>query len=92
MNAVIAAGYPYELLGLFYYVMFLMMGRKRFVASYTNRSRYLCLLAAMAMVGCVPFHYATTLAGAGAMLVLALLALISTAYDAYASARRRSGS
>ena len=88
MNAVIAAGYPYELLGLFYYVMFLMMGRKRFAAKYTNRSRYLSLLAAMAMVGCVPFHYATTLAGAGAMLCLAFFALVSTAYDAYASRGR----
>lgn len=91
MNAIIGAGYPYELLGLFYYVMFLMMGRKRFAGNYTNRSRYLCLIAAIAMVGCVPFHYATTLAGAAAMLCLALFALISTAFDAYSSARRRSG-
>ena len=91
MNAVIAAGYPYELLGLFYYAMFLMMGRKRFLARYSNRSRYLCLLAAMSMVGCVPFHYATTVVGAGVMLFLALLALVSTASDAFTSARRRPG-
>jgi hypothetical protein len=91
VNAVIAAGYPYELLGIFYYLMFLMMGRKRFAGNYSNRSRYLAVLAAMAMVGCVPFHYAGTVAGTTAMLCLALFALVSTAADAIVKRRGRPG-
>ena len=59
----VAAGYPYELVGLLYYVLFLMMGRKRYAAKYTNRSRYLVLLAAIAMVGSVPFHYGAAAPG-----------------------------
>ncbi len=88
MNAVIEAGYPYELAGLLYYVLFLLMGRKRYAANYTNRSRSLALLAAMAMIGCVPFHYATALAGVVAMFALAVLALASTLADALAARRR----
>jgi len=85
VEAIVAAGYPYELLGLFYYVLFLLMGRKQYAAKYTNRSRYLALMAAMAMVGCVPFHYATTLAGVVVMFGLAIAALGSTTIDALAT-------
>ncbi len=89
MNALIAAGYPYEFIGLLYYVLFLMMGRKRFAASYTNRSRVLALLAAMAMIGCVPFRYAAVPLGVEAMFALAVLALASTLADAINARRRR---
>ncbi len=89
MEAIVAAGYPYELLGLFYYVLFLMMGRKQYASKYSNRSRYLALLAAMAMVGCVPFHYATTFAGMVVMFFLAIIALVSTAIDALANRKDR---
>jgi hypothetical protein len=82
VQAIVAAGYPYELLGLFYYVMFIMMGRKQYVGKYTNRSRYLALGAAMSMVACVPFHYATTFAGVVVMFGLAGAALASTVVDA----------
>jgi hypothetical protein len=82
VQAIVAAGYPYELLGLCYYVLFLFMGRKRVAADYTNRSRGLALLAAMSMVGSVPFHYANTVAGVVAMLALAIIALASTLADA----------
>ncbi len=87
MSAVIQAGYPYELAGFLYYVFFLIMGRKRYAANYTNRSRTLVILAAIAMVGCVPFHYATTLLGVAAMFALAILALGSTLVDAVAVRR-----
>ena len=90
MEAIVAAGYPYELLGLCYYVLFLFMGRKRFAADYSNRSRYLALLAAMSMVGCVPFHYANTFAGVVVMLFLAMIALASTLADALSKRRNRS--
>ena len=58
------------------------MGRKQYAAKYSNRSRYLALLAAMSMVGCVPFHYATTFAGVVVMFGLAIVSLVSTAIDA----------
>ncbi len=89
MNALTAAGYPYEFIGLLYYVLFLMMGRKRFAAGYTNRSRFLALLAAMAMIGCVPFRYAAVPLGVEAMFALAVLALASTLADAINARRRR---
>jgi hypothetical protein len=88
VNAVVAAGYPYELAGILYYLLFVIMSRKRFAANYTNRSRILVMLAAIAMVGCVPFHYATVLLGVTAMLGLAILALVSTFADAIAARRR----
>lgn len=89
MNAAIEAGYPYELVGLLYYVLFLMMGRRRYAGAYTNRSRYLALLAAIVMIGCVPFHYAGAPLGVEAMFALALLALASTLADAFLARRRR---
>ena len=82
LNAVIAAGYPYEFAGLLYYVLFLMMSRKANAAKYSLRSRVLVILAAIVMVACVPFHYATLVIGVVAMLGLAVLALVSTAADA----------
>ena len=83
----IAAGYPYEMAGLLYYVLFLMMSRKANAAKYSLRSRILVVLAAIVMVGCVPFHYATLVIGVVAMLGLAVLALVSTAVDAIVSRR-----
>jgi len=82
MDAVIAAGYPYEFVGICYYILFVLMGRKRFAARYSSRSRALTVVAAIAMVGCVPFHYATTFAGTVVMFGLAIAALISVAVDA----------
>lgn len=88
LNAVIQAGYPYELAGIVYYVFFIMMSRKRFAATYSKRSRILVVLAAIVMVGCVPFHYAGELAGVAAMFSLAIIALLSTLADAVAAHRR----
>jgi hypothetical protein len=89
VSAVIEAGYPYELVGLLYYVLFLMMGRKRYAANYTNRSRYLALLAAIVMIGCVPFRYAAAPLGVEAMFAVAVVALASTVADAIVARRRR---
>ena len=88
LNAVIAAGYPYEFAGLLYYVLFLMMSRKANAAKYSLRSRVLVILAAIVMVGCVPFHYATDPLGVIAMLGLAVLSLFSTFLDGVAARRR----
>jgi hypothetical protein len=84
---VIQAGYPYELAGFIYYVFFLMMSRKRFAATYSKRSRVLVVLAAIVMVGCVPFHYANELLGMTATFALAILALLSTLADAFGARR-----
>jgi hypothetical protein len=85
---VIGAGYPYELAGIVYYVFFVLMSRKRYGATYSKRSRILVILAAIVMVGCVPFHYANELLGVTAMFALAIVALISTLLDAVAAKRR----
>jgi hypothetical protein len=87
---VIEAGYPYELAGIVYYVFFVLMNRKRYAATYSKRSRILVVLAAIVMVGCVPFHYANALPGVTAMFALALFALASTLADALAARRRAS--
>ncbi len=64
------------------------MGRKRYAGVYTTRSRILTLLAAMVMVGCVPFHYASDANGIIAMFTVAIIAMISTVRDT-ATARKR---
>jgi hypothetical protein len=89
LNALLGSGYPYELVGIIYYVFFLMMGRKRYAAGYSNRSRYLVLLAAIVLVGCVPFHYAESAAGIIAMLAAAAIALASTLVDVATGRRKR---
>jgi hypothetical protein len=88
VSPLIASGYPYELVGICYYVFFLVMSRKQNAAKYSLRSRVLVILAAIVMVGSVPFRYAGVGLGVTAMLALAILALLSTFADAL-SARRR---
>ncbi len=88
MDSVILAGYPYEFVGLLYFVFFLLMGRKRYEGVYTLRSRVLTIIAAMVMVGCVPFGYAAKQGGIIAMFAVAIIAMISTVRDS-ATARKR---
>lgn len=83
VQALLAAGYPYELVGFVYYLFFLMMGRPRFAGRYTKRSRLLMVCAAIVMVGSVPFHYANSPLGVGAIFAIAVLALLSTFADAF---------
>jgi hypothetical protein len=90
MDAVIVAGYPYEFVGLLYYVFFLLMGRKRLAGIYTRRSKLLTLVAAIAMVGCVPFKYADNNIGVTAMFFVAIVAMVSTLRDAAMARKRRS--
>jgi hypothetical protein len=66
----------------------MMMSRKRNAGTYSLRSRILVVLAAIVMVGCVPFHYANEPLGVASMFALAILALLSTLVDAV---RRRRG-
>ncbi len=88
MDNVILAGTPYEFVGFLYFVFFLLMGRKRYEGVYTLRSRVLTLLAAIVMVGCVPFHYAQEQTGIILMFAIAIISMISTVRDT-ATARKR---
>jgi hypothetical protein len=88
VDNVILAGTPYEFVGFLYFVFFLLMGRKRYDGVFTLRSRVLTLLAAMVMVGCVPFHYAQEQTGIIVMFAVAIISMISTVRDT-ATARKR---
>jgi len=81
MNAILVAGYGYELAGLAYYLFFLTMARGRGAKRFAVRSRVLVFIAAFALVASVPFHYATTSAGVALMIMLALAALASALID-----------
>ncbi len=81
MDALIAAGYPYELAGLLYYAFFLLMTRGRNAARFSQRSRVLTLLAAIGLIGAVPLRYGTQPLGVAAMLTLVAVALASTWLD-----------
>ena len=88
MDNVILAGYPYEFVGILYFAFFLLMGRKRYDGIYSKRSRILTIVAAMVMVGCVPFGYASSSGGVLFMFAVAIIAMISTVRDS-ATARKR---
>jgi uncharacterized membrane protein len=88
VSALVVAGYPYELAGICYYVLFLLMNRKANAGRYSLRSRLLVICAAVVMVGCVPFHYAAVPLAVTVMLVLAILALLSTFADSLWARRR----
>ncbi len=64
------------------------MSRKRYEGVYSLRSRVLTLLAAIVMIGCVPFHYSATQAGIIGMFTMAIISMISTVRDS-ATARKR---
>ncbi len=80
MNRIIAAGYPYEIAGLVFYVFFLAMQRKG-GQRYSQRTRILTILAAIGLVGVVPFHYATNAVAVEALLLLGLAAVVSAFAD-----------
>jgi hypothetical protein len=82
MNAILAAGYGYEVLGLVFYIFYLSMTRGANKARFTLRSRVLVIVAAFVLVACVPFHYATNTSGVAAMMVLSVIALGSVFIDA----------
>lgn len=82
MNAFLASGYAYELAGIAYYGLFLAMSRPRNAGRFSRRSQILTLLAAIALVGSVPLHYAAAGPAVGVMAALAAAALVSSAADA----------
>ena len=91
MNAFLASGYAYELAGIAYYVMDLARSRPRRAARFSKRSQALTLIAAMALVGSAPLHYAASGLGVAVMGARALAALLSTAADARARRGRTRG-
>jgi hypothetical protein len=82
VTAFLDAGYLYEIAGLAYYVLFLVMQRGRNRARFSRRTLVLVLLAAIALVAMVPFHLAQAGLAIVAVLVLAVVALISAFTDA----------
>jgi uncharacterized membrane protein len=89
MNAFLASGLPYEIVGLVYFLFYLWMARPRAVGRYTRRSRALVLVAAIALVGAVPLHYGDQPAGVAVMLLLLLVSLVSSFVDARSSGSMR---
>jgi hypothetical protein len=83
MKAIIDAGYPYEIAGVVFYIFFLYMVRNgKGVARYSQRTRVLTNLAAIGLVGSVPFNYAHNGAAIGLVLLLGLASLGSAFLDA----------
>lgn len=87
MNAIVGAGYPYELAGLVFYVFFLYMVRKRAGPRYAQRTRVLTILTAIGLVGVVPFHYAGSSPAIAIVALLGVAALISAFVDARGGSR-----
>ena len=81
---IIEAGYPYELVGLGYYITFLIMQRPKNRDRFSMRSRMLTFLAAFALVASVPFGYAHNTLIVGLVLLIALAAIVSSFLDARA--------
>jgi hypothetical protein len=84
VNAVFDAGYPYEMAGLVFYAFFLYMVRRQNSLRYTQRTRVLTIVAAIGLVGVVPFHYARNGAAIAIVLLLGLASLASAFVDARA--------
>jgi hypothetical protein len=82
VNAILNAGYPYELAGLVLYAFFLYTTRKRNSLRYTQRTRVFTISAAIGLVGVVPLHYARNGAAIAIALLLALASLASAFVDA----------
>gem|GEM_PF-1722607 len=95
---IIEAGYLYEIIGLGYYVSFLIMqrpkNRARFSirspknrARFSIRSKMLTFGAAFALVASVPFGYVHSALVIGLVILVALAAIVSTFLDARDVAR-----
>lgn len=83
-NFVIRAGYPYELAGLLYFLFYLSMSRGRAKDRFSQRSKTFTLIASIALVGSVPFHY-----GAEPLAVVLMLAVLAVAmWSTYADRRK----
>jgi len=84
---IIEAGYLYEIIGLGYYVSFLIMQRPKNRARFSIRSKMLTFGAAFALVASVPFGYVHSALVIGLVILVALAAIVSTFLDARDVAR-----
>jgi hypothetical protein len=82
VNALLDAGYPYEIAGLAFYVFFLAMVRKSTKGRYAQHTRVLTILAAIGLVGVVPFHYGRNPAIMTIVTLLAAASLVASFVDA----------
>ena len=83
----ILAEYVWELAGIVYYGMFLLMSRGKNAARLSQRTKVLMLVTAIVMVASAPLHYADRKLGVTAMVLLAVAAVISNFVDAAVSRR-----
>jgi hypothetical protein len=81
VTRVLDSGYTYEIAGLVFYVFFLYMVRTRRGPAYSQRTRVLTIVAAMGLVGTVPFRYADNVAVLAIVLLIAAAALASAFVD-----------
>ena len=81
MESLLRSGIPYEIAGVLYFGFYLVMARRGNAARFSPRSKLLTLIAAIALVGSVPFGYGDKPLAVFGMLGLAALALLSTILD-----------
>ena len=81
MNYFITSGYPFEFAGLCYFGFYLIMTRGRRKEQFSQRSKIFTLLASIALVGSVPFHYGGEPLGIALMLAIVAVSLWSTYSD-----------
>lgn len=81
MNFFLTSGYPFEFAGLCFFGFYLLMTRGRDRDRFSQRSKIFTLLASIALVGSVPFHYGDQVLGIALMLAIAAVAIVSTFLD-----------
>lgn len=82
MQNFFVAGFGYELPGLVFFLLYLVMSRPRAAGRYSRRTQVLVLLSAIVLVASVPLHYGTVPAARWFVLVLPVLSLVSIIADA----------
>ncbi|GAC1659559.1 MAG: hypothetical protein NVS4B13_04670 [Candidatus Elarobacter sp.] len=84
----VQTGYPFEVAGLIYFLFYLKMSRGRGAERFSQRSRTFTLIASIALVGSVPFHYGAQPPGIVLMLAAVAISLWSTWNDRRVSSGR----
>ncbi len=81
LDALLASGYLYELIGLIYFLFYLRIASPRARARYSRRTKALILLATLALVGSAVFGYANSQIGVAVMLLFIVASIASTYSD-----------
>ncbi|GAC1571314.1 MAG: hypothetical protein NVS3B7_01250 [Candidatus Elarobacter sp.] len=84
LTSVLRAGYPFELAGLVYFLFYLTMSRGRNRDRFSRRSKTFTLIASIALVASVPFHY-----GGEPLAIVVMFAIVGVAMWSTFADRRR---